>query len=710
MKDPSDTRDIGPRVGSPLWIHMTGVTVLGAAVLVNSVFALFMIHRLDRIFDRPEFWVIAAMVVLGDVWPILTPGRNLQEAPKASVTFSFAALIVWGMPAAVLMRTASVMLAYLGRRKAPHRAAFNAAGANLSLAAGGAVLYVFGDRRMPDYTWVTSRPSEVVHILIAGVAVFAVNYVVIGIAIALHAREPIGKTLRAGLPYQALVGAVLLASAPLVAVVIGTHSSLLVALFGVPLAATYVSAAVSVQREHQAQHDELTGLANRKLLMQRLESTLAKAITSDTKVGFLLLDLDRGLKEVNDTLGHAVGDRLLRLVAHRLTHSIRPGDLVARLGGDEFAVLLPSIKEASAAREVARRLRAAVAEPIRLEGLSFVIEVSIGIAMFPDDATASELLVQRADVAMYLAKQRRSGSERYVADLDRNSPARLALFGELRRGLDRGELELHYQPVVQMADRQVVGMEALVRWRHPVRGMLTPGDFIPLVQQSYLMREVTAFVIDAALAQAALWRQAGLPFRISLNVSGRELLGNALVNLVKDGLLRHKLPSDAVLLEIDERVLTTEPAHVAATAEALRGLGVGLSLDDFGTGYSSLVRLRRLPISEVKIDSSFVGQLLESADDKVVVKSIVDLAAALGIRSVAEGVESADVAAALLAIGCVAGQGWYFGRPMNAASATSWLAEHSGAAVALPDLLAVPDGNGAGQRLPAILPPSAELL
>jgi EAL domain-containing protein (putative c-di-GMP-specific phosphodiesterase class I) len=373
-------------------------------------------------------------------------------------------------------------------------------------------------------------------------------------------------------------------------------------------------------------------------------------------------------------------------------------------------VLLPSIKEASAAREVARRLRAAVAEPIRLEGLSFVIEVSIGIAMFPDDATASELLVQRADVAMYLAKQRRSGSERYVADLDRNSPARLALFGELRRGLDRGELELHYQPVVQMADRQVVGMEALVRWRHPVRGMLTPGDFIPLVQQSYLMREVTAFVIDAALAQAALWRQAGLPFRISLNVSGRDLLGNALVNLVKDGLVRHKLPSDAVLLEIDERVLTTEPAHVAATAEALRGLGVGLSLDDFGTGYSSLVRLRRLPISEVKIDSSFVGQLLESADDKVVVKSIVDLAAALGIRSVAEGVESADVAAALLAIGCVAGQGWYFGRPMNAASATSWLAEHSGAAVALPDLLAVPDGNGAGQRLPAILPPSAELL
>jgi diguanylate cyclase (GGDEF)-like protein len=685
LRDPTDTRDIAPRLGSPLWFHMTGVTVMGAAVLVISVITLVMRPQLDHIGRPPHspflwqsapFWVIAAMVVLGDIWPIITPGRNLQEAPKSSVTFSFAVLMVWGMPIAVLLRTASVLLAYLGRRKAPHRAAFNAAGANLSLAAGGAVLYAFHDRHMPDYRWVTKTPASVLEILVAGVAVFAVNYVVVGIAIALHGRQPIGQTLRHGLPYQALVSLVLLASAPIVAVVIATRSSLLLALFGIPLAATYVGAAISVQREHQAQHDELTGLANRKMMLQHLAATLARAVSSDTKVGFLLLDLDRGLKEVNDTLGHAVGDRLLRLVAHRLTHSVRPGDLVARLGGDEFAVLLPSIKEASAAREVAARLRAAVAEPIRLEGLSFVIEVSIGIAMFPDDAPAAETLVQHADVAMYLAKQRRSGAERYVADLDRNSPARLALFGELRRGLDRGELELHYQPILNVVDRRTVGMEALIRWRHPVRGMMTPGEFIPQVQQSYLMREVTAFVIEAALTQAALWRQSGLGVRISLNVSGRDLLGNELVNLVEEGLARHRLPAEALLLEIDERVLTSEPAHAAATAEALAALGVGLSLDDFGTGYSSLVRLRRLPVSEVKIDSSFVGRLLESPEDEVVVKSIVDLAAALGIRSVAEGVESADVAAALLTMGCEAGQGWYYGKPMNAVSATAWLTEN----------------------------------
>jgi diguanylate cyclase (GGDEF)-like protein len=673
MKDPTDTRDIGPRVGSPLWIHMTLVTVVGAAVFVFSVVG--MMH-LSKLIEQPLFWVVAGLVVLGEIWPIVTPGRSSLEAPLASVTFSFAALLAWGLPVAVLLRATATMLTSLARRKAPHRAAFNAAASTLGLAAASSVLYAFRGRVSPAnplpptgrYIWA---------MMLAAAACFAVNYVLVTVAVALHAREPVLKTLGKNLRYQAFVSLVLLATAPLVAVVINNGSALLLALFAVPLAAMYVNAAISVQREHQANHDELTGLANRKLLMLRLESTLAQAASTGTKVGFLLLDLDRGLKEVNDTLGHAVGDRLLRLVAHRLTHSIRPGDLVARLGGDEFAVLLPAVKEAAAAREVAARLRAAVAEPIRLEGMSFVIEVSIGIAMFPDDATADELLMQRADVAMYLAKQRRSGVERYVADLDRNSPARLALFGELRRGLDRGELELHYQPKVYLADERAAGVEALVRWRHPVRGMLTPQDFIPVAQQSYLMREVTAFVIETAVAQAALWRQAGLDLEVSLNVSGRDLLDTGLADFVEQCLNRHNVPPDTILLEIDERVLTSEPAHSVATAEALAEIGVGLSLDDFGTGYSSLLRLKRLPFSEVKVDSSFIGRLLESPDDEVVVKSILDLAAALGIRSVAEGVESADVASTLLTMGCVAAQGWHFARPMNAVSATRWLLEHA---------------------------------
>ncbi len=676
MKDPTDTRDIGPRVGSPLWIHLTAVVAAGAAVFGIALWRLSGIGALLR---YPLFWIVVAMVVLGDLWPIVTPGRSNTDAPVASVAFCFGALVVWGLPVALLLSGTSTVVTQLARRKAPHRAAFNAAAVTLGMAAGGGTLYALCGRLASPVHWWVPQGGDIWRILVAGAAGFAVHYVLVTVAIALHSREPVLRMLSRMLPYVAMANAVLYATAPLVAVAIGTKSALLVLLFIFPLGAIYANAAISLQREHQANHDELTGLPNRKLLMLRLDSTLAQATSSGRKAGFLLLDLDRGLKEVNDTLGHAVGDRLLRLVAHRLTHSIRPGDLVARLGGDEFAVLLPSVKEATAAREVAARLRAAVAEPIRLEGMSFVIEVSIGIAMFPDDASSGELLMQRADVAMYLAKQRRSGVERYVPDLDRNSPARLALFGELRRGLDRAELELHYQPKVYLADGRPVGVEALVRWRHPVRGMLAPDDFIPIVQQSYLMREVTAYVIETALAQAALWHQSGLDVQISVNVSGRDLLDTGLADLVAQGLARHRLPPEAMLIEIDERVLTSEPAHSAATAEALAALGVGLSLDDFGTGYSNLVRLKRLPVSEVKVDSSFVSRLLDSPDDEVVVKSILDLAAALGIRSVAEGVESADVATALLRMGCVAGQGFYFGKPMNAMSATAWLTEHCAA-------------------------------
>ena len=700
MKDPNDTRDIGPRVGSPLWFHITACTVAGAVA-----FGLTMTHLtgLSRLVGYPQFWVLATMIVLADIWPIVTPGRSNAEAPVASVTFGLGALFACGLPAALLLRAVSCFVVCVAERKSLHRAAFNAAAVTLSTVAAWAVLYAVDIRPTAAQAKIDPHITNLQWLLLAGLVCFLVHYLIITTAVSMHAREPLRRTISRTFGFQFFVNGCLIGTAPLVALAIRSNSPLMLLLFAFPFAAIYVNAAISVQREHQAHHDELTGLSNRKLLATKLESTLAQASSSGTKVGFLLLDLDRGLKEVNDTLGHAVGDRLLRLVAHRLTHSIRPGDFVARLGGDEFAVLLPAVRDAAVAREVAARLRAAVAEPIRLEGMSFVIEVSIGIAMYPHDAASGELLMQRADVAMYLAKQRRSGVERYVAELDRNSPSRLALFGDLRRALDRGELELHYQPKVNLADRRVAGMEALVRWQHPDRGVVPPADFIPQVQQSYLMREVTAFVIDSALGQAAQWKQAGMGVQVSLNVSGRDLLDSGLADLVAEGLGRHKLPPDSLLLEIDERVLTSEPAHAVATAEALSEIGVALSLDDFGTGYSSLVRLKRLPVTEVKVDASFVGRLLESPDDLVVVKSIVDLAAALGIRSVAEGVETADIAAALLGMGCVAGQGWHFCKPLNAASATAWLAEHGDAGELKPRSIG---GYAPSPRRPAVMPPA----
>ncbi len=672
MRDPNDSRDIRPRIGSPLWLYMAAVTTVGMGALALALARLPMTGVVDLL-RQPLLWVIAGLVLLGELRPIVTPGKSHPDSGTAALTFCFAALLYWGFPVAALLRSVTTLIAAAARRHAMFRAAFNAAQVTLSLGAAGLVLAGAGIHPQPQAPWVPGG-GQLLAVGLAAVAYFAVNFVLVGVAVALHSRAPIPATLRKALPYQAFVNLVLLSAAPLVVVVMG-RSVLLVLLFLLPLIAIYASAAMSLQREHQAHHDELTSLPNRTLLLRQTADALVEAARSGTRAGFLLLDLDR-FKEVNDTLGHPVGDALLRVVAHRLAHSVRPGDLVARLGGDEFAVLLPSVREGGVAREVAARLRAALAEPIRLEGMSFEIEASVGIALYPDDATAVEVLLQRADVAMYLAKERRTGVEMYASEADRNSPVRLSLLGDLRRGIDRGELELHYLPKVFLADGRTGGMEALVRWRHPRRGMLMPAEFIPATEQSYLMRDLTAYLLDAALAQAARWRRDGLPVQVSVNLSARDLLDTGLSDAVGRGLRTHGLLPGELMLEINERVLASEPAHAASTVSALADLGVPLSLDDFGTGYSSLVRLKRLPVSEIKIDASFITRLFDSADNELIVRSLVDLVRALGIRSVAEGVETAEVAAALGAMGCDAAQGQYFSGPLDPAAATAWLADH----------------------------------
>lgn len=315
----------------------------------------------------------------------------------------------------------------------------------------------------------------------------------------------------------------------------------------------------------------------------------------------------------------------------------------------------------------------ALTESVRLEGMSFDLDGSVGIALYPDHAPDFELLLQRADVAMYLAKELRTGIELYQADKDRNSPERLGLFGELRRALDNRELRLHYQPKIELDSGRVCGMEALLRWRHPVRGMIPPAEFIPLAEQSYLMRQLTEYVIESALEQAARWWHTGLEVQVSVNVSARDLLDSALPDQLESGLARYRLPAEAIQLEVTERVLAADQAH--DTIKALAVLGVPLALDDFGTGYSSLIRLQRLAVSEVKIDSSFVRRLADSPDDERIVRSIVDLVRSLGLRSVAEGVESDEAAHRLTEMGCDLGQGWLFAEPMAPADATPWLRE-----------------------------------
>ncbi|GAA3512670.1 diguanylate cyclase (GGDEF)-like protein [Streptosporangium album] len=671
MADPNDTRDTGPRAGSPLWAYLATVITIGFTTLVLAQWRISPPETV-ALAHSPLFWMLTILVVLGELRPVLLSSSATVGGTYPSTMFTFAALLHYGLPIAVLMQAVGMVVNSVVTRKAWHRVMFNIAQATLACTAAGGVLVLLGGGPAPEASWVPRGP-DLLAIGLAGLAYFVVRGLLVSGAVALHERRSISRVIRTTIGHQSLVYAGLLGMAPLVVVVMN-HSPALVPLFVAPLAAVYFTATMSLRRDHQAMHDVLTGLPNRKMLVFSAEEALAETRMGE-QVGLLLLDLDR-FKEVNDTLGHPVGDRLLQIVAHRLTHSVRPGDVVARLGGDEFAVLLPSVRDAAAAREVAARLRVALTEPVRLEGMTFDLDASIGIALHPDHAPDFELLLQRADVAMYLAKEGRTGVEIYVADKDRNSPERLNLIGDLRRAIDRSELRLHYQPKLDLASGQVRGVEALLRWRHPERGMISPGEFVPMAEQSYLMRHLTQYVIDAALEQTAHWWHTGLHEQVSVNVSARDLLDSALPDRLEAGLAQYRLPPKAIQLEVTERILMTDQAYTADAVRALASLGVPLALDDFGTGYSSLVRLQRLPVSEVKIDASFVRRIGESKDDERIVRSIVDLVRSLGLRSVAEGVESAEVATRLTRMGCDLAQGWLFAEPMSAADATVWLRKH----------------------------------
>ena len=423
------------------------------------------------------------------------------------------------------------------------------------------------------------------------------------------------------------------------------------------------------QLDHDSQHDALTGLANRTKFLHRLTAALEEA----SSVSVLLMDLDR-FKEVNDTLGHHHGDLLLQLVAERLNQALRSQDLLARLGGDEFAVLLVDTT-AEQATATAERLAQALSTSVLLQGVQTDVGVSVGLVhrTLPDDGLDANTLLQHADVAMYQAKQDYSGVHQYHDELDGYSPRRLELAGGLRAAIESGQLSLRYQPQVRLEDGSVVGAEALVRWEHPTYGEVTPDEFVPVAEQGGLIRELTRYVLDEALAACAAWTERGLPLTVSVNLSARNLLEPDLAVAVEELLARHGLSGSNLVLEITESLLMAEDR----TGDVLRALaetGVRLSIDDFGTGYSSLSYLKRLPVAEVKIDKSFVRNLASDPEDSAIIESIATLAHTLQLDVVVEGVEDAATLAALGSLGCDIAQGYHVAVPMTAADLTAWLA------------------------------------
>jgi diguanylate cyclase (GGDEF)-like protein/PAS domain S-box-containing protein len=426
------------------------------------------------------------------------------------------------------------------------------------------------------------------------------------------------------------------------------------------------------QLRYQAMYDGLTGLPNRAVFHDRVRHALKAACREHDEIAVLMLDVDR-FKEINDTLGHAVGDEVLREVARRLTALIRGGDSVARLGGDEFAILLPKASKREAT-VVASRISSYLEEPVLVDGLPLNIDLSVGLATFPKDGGEADLLLRRADGAMYAAKAVRTGFAAYDKSADPLTPDRLALVGELRRALDRGELVLHYQPQLALSTGRTTAVEALLRWQHPDRGLIPPDEFIPLVQQTELIKPLTHYVLDMALRQCRAWMDEGRQLRMSVNLAPRNLIDVGFPHDVA-GLLRvNKVPPDLLGLEITESTVMADPRRTGAVLERLAKIGARLSVDDFGTGYSSLSYLTRFPVSEIKIDRSFVTNMTSLPGSEAIVRSTIDLGRNLGLEVVAEGVETADTMARLEELGCHLAQGYYVSKPLPVGELDAWLA------------------------------------
>lgn len=430
--------------------------------------------------------------------------------------------------------------------------------------------------------------------------------------------------------------------------------------------------ATALENARLALLDSLTGLPNRRMLAERMRRTILESEETGSRVGLMLLDIDR-FKDINDSLGHDRGDELLEQVAERLRGALRDDDVVARLGGDEFAILLPDVRSVANAERLARRVRGLFVPPFMLGELPLHVDTSVGVACLPDHATDPSSLMRTADVAMYAAKHRRTGVSVYSADEDDSSPARLVLLGDLHRALTPApgaprELRMHYQPKIELATGRTVGLEALMRWVHPTRGVLPPTTFIPLAEQSGLIHDVTRYALTECVTQLAAWRAEGRATPVAVNLSAHDVTTVAVVDLIESLLEEHTVPADLLEVEITETALVADPSRVVPVLERLGALGIRVAIDDFGIGNTSISQLRDLPVDELKIDRLFVSDLGVDGREgsEVVVQAMVDLAHSFDLRVVAEGVEDEPTAVILRRLGVDQAQGFLYSQAVPA--------------------------------------------
>ena len=603
----------------------------------------------------------ALAVILGECFPV----KLWRSEAEVTVSIGFSLALLWlaGPVPVLLIQSAAVLAAEIAsRRHRPRRMAFNVGRLSIAWVVAAVVMdAVGGSGRLAEDTGTVAH--AIAAMTAAGAAFSAVNMLLSAFATALMGRLP----LRNALPgYVELVTVgILIGFAPVIAAIV-QEAPLLLPLVGFPLAAVRFGGLALARSERLAMHDALTGLPNRTQIRGALEQMVQTG-----PVAVLFVDLDR-FKDVNDSLGHDVGDELLRSIGREMQRRLPSGACVARMAGDEFAVVLADA-DGGSARAMASAVHALLRELPDVGGMRLAVGASVGIAMAPEHGTDPHILFKRAEIAMYEAKQRRNATSAYRVGTDEAAVERLHLVRDLRDAIANRQLDVHYQPKLDLRTGRVCGVEALARWTHPERGPIPPTVFIPLAETAGLIGEVGSVVLELAVAQVARWRAEELDLKVAVNLSVRRLLDDGVVEEVAEVLARHGVPGSALELEITESVFLDDPDRAQSVLAELSRLGVSLAVDDYGTGYSSLAYLRDLPVSTLKLDRAFICGILASEADEAIVESTLVLARSLGLEVVAEGVEDDDILRAVARLGCQQAQGFFIGRPARAEALTAWL-------------------------------------
>jgi diguanylate cyclase (GGDEF)-like protein len=651
----------------PVRLYCAAIFLAGCA----SVVALRGMMDLHYIVEQPiTFASLSAGVLLGEMLPVKIPRRGNDEMLTLSTAFSMALLLAGGLGPALIAQGIGSVIQDVASGKVGWRSRFNLGQYTIAL-----IVAMLAMKATSSISGIPSAhpldSSQLPALLIGSAVFFLVNTAVVNLAIAIYQEVSVIHYFRNNFGFVVVAGGAMLCLAPIVVAAI-SFSVLLVPLFLAPVVAIHHAVWQGARNEHAARHDPLTGLPNRTAFRETVEDTLR----SDAKSSCLLLvDLDR-FKEVNDTLGHRYGDLLLQQVAERFREQLGRGDQIARLGGDEFAIFSHG-RDRDSSLALAQSIATALRSAFELEHIEVDAQASVGIALYPEDGTDVETLVQKADVAMYRAKGAHVDFALYDERHDHNSPARLALTAALRTAVETEGLIVWYQPVLDLNTGDVLSVEALVRWQHPELGLLTPASFLEIAELTNLIKPLTQRVLDTSLAQVANWREQDIDVVVAVNVSTRVLVDENFPRLVVESLHNAGVPANRLKLEITESTLIADPVTARAVLRELDRLGIEISIDDFGTGYSSLAYLADLPVSEIKIDQSFVSRMAAGSSETIIVSSTIDLAHHLGLRAIAEGVEDTTLLPQLKALGCDGVQGYEISKPLAADDATRWLTDHN---------------------------------